>query len=353
MPANVDYYSSPYQDWLASYRAGGTYQPGGQRYIGGSQASPTGGYTYTPGMSNSEFVRANVRQDMLTGRGPAALGATGAPSGLIAAGVRAGQGYRTYKKAREAERREQEGWATITKDWQARAPTEYLNTLDPSSRTYQMARQQLARGPDSAMSIDELQDSLRREDADARRTQMENTISGYFNDPARAGWQRGIVENRLQNDLANVNESFISSNRQAVLGAAARGLKGGSVDVENRANVARARDTSALQAGQQADAALANFRSRDQQAEAQLRGLVNSQGIGDADQLRSALQGINAATTQEGQNYALNQQRRQLDQFGRQQQSQAWGQGLQGLANYVNTNPYWNQWGSSTTQGGW
>jgi hypothetical protein len=100
---------------------------------------------------------------------------------------------------------------------------------------------------------------------------------------------------------------------------------------------------------------MSDFQNRDRQSRAQLLGLVNSGDIGSADALRSQLEGIHSASTAAASNYASQQQRRQLNQFGQQQQSQAWGQGLGSLANLVDRNQQtaggW--FGGGTTQGGW
>ena len=117
---------------------------------------------------------------------------------------------------------------------------------------------------------------------------------------------------------------------------------------EGRGAVARTRDTGAIQAAGNADAMTSQFRNQDTAARGQLHGLINSRGIGDADSLRQALEGIHSATTAQGAQYAQGQQQRQLNQFGERQQSQAWGQGLSGLASAVDRRP-----ANAPTYGGW
>ena len=237
---------------------------------------------------------------------------------------------------------------------QAYAPTEYLGANDPTSQTYQMARERMSHGPQTAMSPGELAALSRQEDQGKQRAGFQQQINDYFGGADRAGWQQSIVSNRLNQDLANVKEDYGNNIKSSVQNTATQGLVGGSVDIERRGAVARTRDTGAIQAASNADAATAGFKNADQQAKGELTGLVNSQGIGDADSLRTALQNINNQTTQQGQQYASGQQQRQIDQFGRQNQSQAWGGGLNGLASSVrassNGNPF--QY-NSTRQGGW
>lgn len=345
----MPYDTQAYQNWLPSQQP--TYQAAGAHRIGTSMGqSPTGSYSYTPGQSNASFVHDNVGGDFKSGYAAAsALGTAG-----IASGIRAYGGYKAFKKAQGLQRADQQLWEDSGRAGVAKAPTEYLGAIDPTSRTYQAARQRSTGGPNNAMTPEEIQASMRQEDQGKQRTGFENQVNDYFGGADRAGWQQSIVSNRLNNDLANVQEDYNSNLKSSVQGAASRGLVGGSVDVENRGAVARTRDTGAIQAASSADAATAGFKSQDQQAKGQLLGLVNSQNIGDAGALRSALENINQQTVQQGQQYAAGQQRRQMDQFGQQQQSQAWGGGLNGLASAVrsssNGNPF--SYGANRS-GGW
>jgi hypothetical protein len=55
-----------------------------------------------------------------------------------------------------------------------------------------------------------------------------------------------------------------------------------------------------------------------------------------------------------GQQYASSQQQRQIDQYGQQRQSQAWGGGLSGLAGAIRNSPSGNPFSySSSRTGGW
>jgi len=129
--------------------------------------------------------------------------------------------------------------------------------------------------------------------------------------------------------------------------------------MENRGAVARTRDTQTVQAASRANSTREGLRSQDQNQRNQLLGLVNSGAIGDSDSIRSALEGIHNQTTAQGADYANQQQRRQLDQFGRQQQSQAWGQGLGAISGSIDQNPQrassLGAWfsNSGTSRGGW
>jgi hypothetical protein len=356
MPA---YDTQSYNTWLNAYQGPQAPNQGGQRTIGGSEYNPTGGYTYTPGMSWSDFVKQNVKQDLTPwhGGGLNQNFALGVASMGISQTPRAISSYRSFKKHQASQRHLEEQFNLAQKAAAARAPTEYLGAIDPTSRTFQQAR--LAQGNGSPLSQDELQMAYRQEQGDNQRSAMEKQIQAYFADPAREGWQRNIVNNRLQNDLANVQEDFGNNFRSSVQGSAAQGLQGGSVDAERRQGVTRARDTQAVRASSNADQALADFQGRDQQARGNLLGLVNSNGIGDSSQLSNALQGIHNATAQEGRQYAQGQQQRALDQFGQQQQSQVWGQGLNQIGAAINRNPNrgnsLSAWygGNQTSGGGW
>jgi hypothetical protein len=304
-------------------------------------------------MRGDDFVRQNMRQDLR----PSGANAAGFATGGLSQIPRALSGYKKFKAAQERDRADQALWAQSNKTAAAKAPTEYLGSLDPTSRTFQQAR--VAQGNGSALSQDELLMAYRQEQDNNQRSAMEQQIQAYFADPAREGWQRNIVNSRLQNDLANVQEDFGNNFRGSVQGSAAQGLQGGSVDAERRQGVTRARDTQAVQASSNADQALADFQGRDQEARGNLLGLVNSNGIGDSAQLSNALQGIHNATTQEGRQYAQGQQQRALDQFGQQQQSQVWGQGLSQIGAAINRNPNrgnsLSAWygGNQTSGGGW
>lgn len=335
------YDTTAYNEWLTPTTG---YNAGGPQRLGTS-ASPTGGYTYKPGQSGGSFVQDNVRNDLTKGRP------------LPPPGMRAFGGYRAFKKAQSAQRMEQQSIEGIQRNYAARAPTEYLGAIDPTSKTYQMARQRGAGGAAQAMSTEELQAGLRQEGQETQRAGFSKQIEEYFGGADRAGWQQSIVSNRLNNDLANVAEDYGNNLRSSVQGSAARGIQGGSVDVENRGAVARTRDTGAIQAASQADATTAGFRNQDQQARSQLLGLVNSQDIGSAEGVRNALQNISSQTVAQGAQYAAGQQQRQIHQFGQQQQSQAWGGGLQGLATAINQNPNRGNslgaWYGSNSKGGW
>ncbi len=319
----------------------------------GSWAGPAFGQTYKSGETNREYVRQNL------GVGGNQYSAANMAQGMLnpVGGVLEGfRGYSNYKKNRAAERARQEEFDRQKTAAIARNPTDWLNTQDPTGNTAQEANRLAAQG--RPMSSDELNASLRTDDQNNQRAGFTKQIEDYFGSPDRAGWQQSIVSNRLNQDLANVQEDYGNNLKSSVQSAAARGLRGGSVDVEGRGAVARTRDTGAIQAAQSADTASADFRNQDLQARDQLKGLVNSGDIGEADSLRNALQGISTATAAAGQRYAGQQQQRQINQFGQQQQSQAWGQGLNGIASAIDRNPNrgnslgaWH--GTSTSQGGW
>ncbi len=308
--------------------------------------------TYNAGDSNRDYVKNNL------GVGGNQYSAQNMAHGMLnpVGGVLEGfRGYKNYKKNRAAERERQEAFERAKANAIARNPTDWLNTLDPTSRTSQEATRLAGEG--RPMSVEEMNAGLRSDDQDRQRAGFSKQVDEYFADPARAGWQQQIVSNRLQNDLANVQEDYGNNLRSSVQGAAARGLKGGSVDVEGRGAVARTRDTGAIEAASNADSAAANFRNQDLQARDQLHGLVNSNDIGDADSLRSAIQGIHSATTASGAQYAGQQRQQQINRFGQQQQSQAWGQGLSGLASAIDRNPNrgnsMGAWYGSAASGGW
>lgn len=306
---------------------------------------------YEPGMTNREYVRENL------GFGGNQYSAQNMANGMLnpVGGVISGiKGYKSFKKAKAAYARQKAKYEADVAYAKAGAGAAWLNTIDPTSRVSQEASKRHQAG--KAMSIDEMNEMSRQEAQGKVRSKYESDIDAYFADPARAGWQRGIVQSRLQNDLANAQEDFDIELTGTGQQAASRGLKGGSVDVENRGEVARTRDTRAIQAGADADNTLADFGARDQQSRAQLRQLVNSGDIGSADALRSALDSINSSTAAAGAQYAGQQRNRQISQFGQQQQSQAWGGGLSAIANSINQNPGGYSWltGSQQTQrGGW
>jgi len=353
-------YNQDYNTWLADYTQQGQNghgAPATQRGAGlgaaGFGATDSQRNTYTSGQTNRDYARENL------GVGGNSASAANMAHGMLnpVGGIIEGyRGYGHFKDAQKLDRHMKEMYDTGRRNAAARAPTEYLGSIDPTSKTFQQARMRSAGSNDDMMSMGEIQASMHLEDQNRQRAGMEQSIEDYFNDPGRAGWQQQIVRNRLQNDLSNVQQDYTQNLRGSVLNSASRGLRGGSVDVERQGKVAEVRDSSAVGAASQAGSTMADFRGQDQQSRSNLMGLVNSQGIGDSQQLSSALQGIHNTTMQAGQNYSQQQQQRQLTQFNQQQQSQAWGQGLQSFAGAINNNPYRmtnaTAWGGYGRQGG-
>ncbi len=347
MPYNYDAYSGNRQQLQ------GQQAPAYSTVTNTSWAGPAFGQQYKSGETNHEYVRQNL------GVGGNKYSAANMAQGMLnpVGGVLEGfRGYKNFKKNRASEREQKALFESRKAEAIARNPTDWLNSVDPTGHTAQEANRLSAQG--RPMSEEELNASLRTDDQNAQRAGFSKQIEDYFGSPERAGWQQSIVSNRLNQDLANVQEDYGNNLKSSVQSAAARGLRGGSVDVEGRGAVARTRDTGAIQAAQNADSASADFRNQDLQARDQLNGLVNSGDIGEADALRNSLQGISNATVAAGQRYAGQQQQRQINTFGQQQQSQAWGQGLNGIASAIDRNPNRGNslsawYGSGTSQGGW
>jgi len=306
------------------------------RTIGGSQYNPYGGYTYTTNMRGSDFVRRNVQQDLnpaFSNGAPNQNAILGGASMGISQIPRAISGYRAYKKAQKWDRAQQAAWEEAQRDLQARAPTEYLGSIDPTSRVHIEAQNRLNSG--RAMSQTEIAQAYQQEQEAIQRGQYEQAINAYFSDPARSGWQQQVVQDRLNNDLAQVSDQYTQDLLRSVHGAASRGLRGGSVDVEGRGEASRIRDTRAIGAAADADSQRFAFQNRDQRERANLLGLVNQRGITDGQQLSQALQGIHTQTAAEGAQYASGQRQREIDLFGQQSQSQAYGQGLNSIAGSI------------------
>lgn len=307
----------------------------GQQYAGRQQA------TYRDGQSNTQFVTQNYTP--MGGSGGARNFAQNAALDMLmpgAGGFNIIDGMQQAKKARAQNRKQREAFDAARRNAVARDPTQWLNSLDPTSATAQQARIRLGRG--DAMQAEEINNGLRQEFVDKQRKGYEGQIDAYFSDPSRAGWQQKVVQDRLQSDLGNITEQYGRNLTSSVQGSASAGLRGGSLDAERRGATARTRDSQALQASGEADASSAGFKMQDQQSRQQLYNLVNSDGGTNADTLNNALQGIQNATNLQGQQYSLGRQQRQQQQYAGQQQSQAWGQGLNGVAGAI-----------STSQGGW
>lgn len=302
------------------------------------------GYAYNPNWDTQRYIAENVKRDF---QGTQGVYSMFSPTSAITRAY----GGRSAKKKMEERRAE---WKKSANQGKKYATADWMSTFDPTSQTAGRARQMARSG--GSMSEDEVNSGLRQEGQQRQREAFGENIDAYFADPARAGWQQGIVQNRLQNDLANVQEDFDTELTGTGQQAAGRGLKGGSVDVENRGAVARTRDTRAIQAGADADSTLADFGARDRQSRAQLHGLVNSGDIGSSDALRASLESIHSATSAEGARYAGQQRNRQVRQFGDSMQSQAYGGGLSAIANSINQNPGGYSWmtgAQSTQRGGW
>lgn len=278
--------------------------------------------------------------------------------GSIGQGYAGIKSYQGWKQARRDQAYKEHVEGERLRGLQRAAPTSELVRTGPEGRTAQEAQRRAGLG--QWMGQEEVEGGLRAEDLDRRRAGMEQQVEQYFADPARSQWQDQIVGNRLQADLGGIRDQYDRSLTGSVQSAAARGLAGGSVDVEGRGAVARNRDVSAIGAAEEADAARRSMRSGDANARQQLLSLVNSGSFADSQAFAGALRSINDATEQGGREYAMGQQRNELDQFRRQQQSQALGQGLNNFAGLIRQDPYrasrlsaWTGSGSSTQTGGW
>lgn len=319
-----------------------------QSYRHGSSGDPTG-YTTKPGQSNMGFLMSNYGPPQggsaLSAR--SAYSAAGAMVGDPVAAYNMYRGFKKMKSNRADIRRREEEFARQRDYAVKQAPTDWLNTQDPTSALAQETRRRAAQG--QQMTGEEVNAGLRMQAQAEQRAGYDKSINEYFGSADRAGWQQSIVSNQLNDDLANISQSHKENTRSAALSAASRGTMKGSVDIENRSAIARNRDTSAISAAANADATKAGFQDQDRDSRQQLHGLVQSQDIGSADQLRTALDGIRSTTNAQGAQFNAQRQQQQINNFGAQQQSQAWGGGLNALATGVGS------WNASPTarHGGW
>jgi hypothetical protein len=337
----MTYDAQSYKNWRGTPAP--SYDPG--RVTFGSWGGNPAGSTGSSDQSNSSFFLKNYMDPT---KPSAAYTHAAFASGIPGLGeYNMYRGMSKLKDARKQDRERQANFSAMHADAASRSPSDWLNAIDPTSGAAQEARRRIAQG--QAMSQDEVMAAVRQEDQGKQRAGYDKSIDEYFGSADRAGWQQSIISNQLNDDLANVSQAYKENTRSAALGAAARGTMNGSVDIENRSAIARNRDAGAISAAANADASKAGFQEQDRNSRQQLHGLVQSQDIGSSDQLRNALEGLRSTTNAQGAQYNAQRQQQQINNFGAQQQSQAWGGGLNALANGVKS---WNA-SPTASHGGW
>lgn len=334
------YNNTEYQSWLDMGRQNQpTYNAGGTRTLG-SNASPTGGYQYNPNWGTQDFLKANVKQDLWSGKGKA--GIIGSPSGQFAQMARAYQGRKKFKDERANEERIRQSYAQAQESAQQRAAGEFINAYDPTSRAAQYARERSGAG--NYANMDEIQAVSRQEQVDRLRDLARGTVDSYFDDPRRQGEYEKLINDQLNADKSQIGQQFDRAGLQAQFAAARTGQRGGSMDQERQAEVQGGRQAALVGAAQTANRTASNLTARDQANRQQLLALINSDDPYARQAAAAQLQGLAQQSTNDAYANVAAQTRQQANQFFNDQTSQTLGQGFQGWANILRQDPSLSQY---------
>lgn len=338
-------YADEYQLW-ASPRQPQRPNTGGSRTLGGwggqSPSNQTGhvggfadsGYAYNPNMSSNDFIKENVKKDLLS---PTSAWTMATPSGHVAQAYRAFAGRKTFKKQRDKERAKIKDFNTDLALGQARAPSNYLNAVDPTSQTALYANARMGAG--APATREELQAKLDQEEVQNLRQFATGRINQFFDDPNRQSEYERLTSNQLKADTQNIGTTFDNADTKAKLATARQGLTGGSVEAENSAQLGGQRSAALVDAAQGANKTFSNLTARDRAMREQLLSLVNSDDPYMRQAAAAQLRGMQEQTATDAYQEAANQTRQEAGQFQQNQMSQSIGGGLTGLANLVRQDP--------------
>lgn len=319
---------------------------GGSRTLGGwggyspsNQTGHTGGfvdsgYEYSPNMSSNDYIKANVKKDLLS---PTSAWTMATPSGHVAQAYRAFAGRSSFKKQRDKERAKIRDYNTDLKMGQERAPSNYLNAVDPTSQTAQYANARMGAG--APATREELIAKMDQEEVQNLRKFATGRINQFFDDPNRQGEYERLTSNQLKADTQNIGTTFDDASTKAKLNAARQGLTGGSVEAENEATLGGQRSAALVDAAQGANKTFSNLTARDRAMREQLLSLVNSDDPYMRQAAAAQLRGMSEQTATDAYQEAANQTRQEAGQFQQNQMSQSIGGGLTGLANLVRQDP--------------
>lgn len=326
----MPYNAQTYEDWLNPAQP--TYQARGPRMIGGQGGMTQ--YQYT-GDSTSGYIRQNLTNDFTK---PSASNAMLFASGGASQIPRAILGRQAFKRAQKMDRADRQLWENSARTAAAKAPTEYLNAVDPTSRAAQYARERGSAGQPYATN-EELQAVSDLEERDKLRGAATSKINAYFGDPARAAEYERLTQDQLRADTQNIGTNFDTADTKMKLNAARQGLTGGSVEAENSTSLGGQRSASLIDAAQGANKTFSNLTARDRSVQDQLLTLVNSDDPYTRQAAQAQLQGMSQQTANDAYQEVANQTRRDANQFNQNQMSQSIGGGLTGLSNLIQQDP--------------
>lgn len=177
---------------------------------------------------------------------------------------------------------------------------------------------------------------IQQEEAAARKAQ-EDQINAYFNDPVRLARYQKEYDAELAAAKNTLGDQTQAGMRSAAQAAASRGIMGGSADIEQRAGLAGQYQSTLSDLAQRRTQAGQAQQQQDVQDKTSLLGLVNSADPFGSQATQSRISGL-AGQGRAAQGWINAGLKRDLaDQTGANLQSQAFGTGLSGLAQGLQT----------------
>jgi hypothetical protein len=143
------------------------------------------------------------------------------------------------------------------------------------------------------------------------QTQVRNDLTqqaqGEFNNPSRQAYYNTIYNTNLNNGLGQVENGYKNALTSSVTNAADKGLVGGTVDAQARANLSATEKQGAAQVAQGAQQAMQGAQLQDQSTLSNLMGLIQSGDPTQMAQYQAQIQQL-GAQGQNLQQQAQNQQ---------------------------------------------
>jgi hypothetical protein len=145
-----------------------------------------------------------------------------------------------------------------------------------------------------------------------QRAVQSRQVDAMMTDPGRLAARGQRLENTRQDGIRQLADQFRMGARNNAFNQARRGTQGGSVDIEQRGDLARERNAGGRQLQAGVDQMAQNYRLGDQRQRATLMGLIHSDDPNSAALFQNTLQGINDSSQNEQERFA---QDRQMQQF--------------------------------------
>jgi len=161
-------------------------------------------------------------------------------------------------------------------------------------------------------SMTAFQDRYNRYMLGRQRAGQARQVDAMMTDPGRLAARGQRLENTRQDGIRQLADQFRMGARNNAFNQARRGTQGGSMDIEQRGDLARQRNAGGMQLQSGVDQMAQNYRLGDQRQRATLMGLIHSDDPTSAALFQNTLQGINDSNQNEQERSA---QDRQMQQF--------------------------------------